>query len=83
MLINASFFHVLPFLATKGRFSPGLGTAVLLFYPVALWCFYGAYLDGVLSLFRLTAAFILGAALMASPIVMLKLRILPYFDQNK
>src|SRR5271165_4300539 len=31
MLINATFFHVFPFLFARGRFSPGLGTAVLLF----------------------------------------------------
>ena len=28
MLINATFFHVLPFARTGGRFSPGLATAV-------------------------------------------------------
>jgi hypothetical protein len=83
MLINATFFHVLPFLVTKGRFSPGLGTAVLLFYPISLWAFYGAHRDGVLSASTLVIAFIIGTLLMASPIVMLKLRIHPYFNQNK
>ncbi len=83
MMINATFFHVLPFLATKGRFSPGLGTAVLLFYPISLWTFYGAYRDGVLSISTLILSFIIGALLMASPIVMLKLRFHPYFNQNK
>lgn len=83
MMINATFFHVLPFLATKGRFSPGLGTAVLLFYPISLWAFYGAYRDGVLSISTLILSFIIGALLMASPIVMLKLRLRPYFNQNK
>jgi len=83
MLINATFFHVMPFVGTKGRFSPGLGTAVLLFYPIALWSFYGAYLDGVLSVANVIIAFVLGALLMASPIVMLKLRLRPYFNQEK
>ena len=83
MLINATFFHVLPFITTRGRFSPGLGTAVLLFYPIALWAYYGAYLDGVLTPATLTLSLIVGALLMASPIVMLKLRLLPYFDQNR
>lgn len=83
MLINATFFHVLPFLTTRGRFSPGLGTAVLLFYPIALWAYYGAYLDGVLTPVTLLLSFVVGALLMASPIVMLKLRLLPYFDQNR
>lgn len=83
MLINATFFHVLPFLTTKGRFSPGLGTAVLLFYPISTWTYYGAHLDGVLSTSTLVLSFILGAVLMASPIVMLKLRLHPYFKQDK
>jgi hypothetical protein len=83
MLINATFFHVLPFLTTKGRFSPGLGTAILLFYPISIWAYYGAYQDGVLSTSTLILSFIIGALLMASPIVMLKLRLRPYFNQNK
>jgi hypothetical protein len=83
MLINATFFHVLPFLVTKGRFSPGLGTAVPLFYPIAIWSYYGAYLDGVLSNQNLALSFLIGAGLMASPIVMLKLRLHPYFRQDR
>jgi hypothetical protein len=82
MLINATFFHLLPFVITKGRFSPGLGTAVFLFYPVAIWAYYGAYLDGILSIRVFTISIVLGALLMASPIVMLKLRLHPYFKQN-
>ncbi len=61
MLINATFFHVLPFLTTRGRFSRGLGTAVLLFYPIAIWAYYGAYLDGVLTIPTLILSFVVGA----------------------
>ena len=82
MLINATFFHVLPFVTTQGRFSPGLGTSVLLFYPLGVWAFYGAHLDGVLTIQVALLSVLLGAALMASPIVLLKLRFLPYFDQT-
>ena len=39
MLVNATFFHVLPFLWTRIN-SPGMFTAVLLFYPVAGWVYY-------------------------------------------
>jgi len=81
MLINAAFFHVLPFLLTKGRFSPGLGTAVVLFFPVGLWAYYGAYLDGVLSVQTAVISVVIGIVEMASPIVMLKLRLHPYFKQ--
>lgn len=83
MLINGTFFHVLPFVVTRGRFSPGLGTAIVLFYPIAIWAYYGAYLDGVLPIQAFVLSIILGALLMASPIVMLKLKLHPYFDQTK
>ena len=83
MLINATFFHVLPFIVTRGRFSPGLGTAVILFYPIAAWGYWGAYEDGALTTQSAIISTLLGAALMASPIVMLKLRLLPYFDQTR
>ena len=48
--------------------------AVTLFYPVAIWVYWGAHRDGALSLRDgiLSAAF--GAALMASPIVLLKIK---------
>lgn len=83
MLINATFFHVLPFAMTKGRFSPGLGTAIILFYPIGFWAYYGAYLDGVLTPKVAILSVVVGALLMASPIVMLKLRLHPYFKQDK
>ncbi len=34
MLINATFFHVAPMILTRGRYSPGTFTAVILFYPL-------------------------------------------------
>jgi hypothetical protein len=39
MLINAVFFHILPFVRMGGRFSPGLVTAILLLLPtgIAVW----------------------------------------------
>lgn len=73
MLINATFFHVLPTLA-KRVFSPGLVTALVLFYPVAGWTYYGAWQDGALSIGASVTSFVLGAALMASPIVLLKVK---------
>jgi hypothetical protein len=48
MLINATFFHVLPFARTGGRFSPGLATAVVLFYPIGIACYWRASHDGTL-----------------------------------
>jgi hypothetical protein len=80
MIINAVFFHILPFVAKK-KFSPGLITAVLLFLPLGVGVFYGAAQDGVLSAQTSLAAFALGAALMACPIVLLKIKDRPYFRQ--
>lgn len=82
MLINATFFHVLPFAWTKGRFSPGLFTAVILFYPVGLGCYLGAAVDGLLDTGATVISFGLGALLMAFPIVLIRIRSHPYFRQD-
>jgi hypothetical protein len=74
MLINATFFHVGAFLWTRGRFSPGLITAVLLFYPLGIWCFKSAKDAGLLTGARLVGSLGLGAMLMATPIVLLRAR---------
>lgn len=83
MLINATFFHVLPFLATRGRFSPGLISAVILFYPIGIACYWRAGADGGLGAGTLAGSLVLGAALMASPVLMLKLKDRPYFRQDR
>jgi hypothetical protein len=83
MLINAAFFHILPVVLTRGRFSPGLVTAVVLFLPagIAVWRRAGA--DGALDAGTAALAIAGGALLMASPVVMLKLRSQPYFRQDR
>jgi hypothetical protein len=83
MLINATFFHVLPFVRMGGRFSPGLVTAVVLFYPVAIACYWRAATDGTLSAGALIASLVLGALLMASPVVLLLIKDQPYFRQDR
>jgi len=79
MIINATFFHVLPFILAKGRFSPGLITAVLLFYPLGFACFRAADAGPA----DIAAAFLIGAGLMASPVVLLVLRNKAYFHQDR
>jgi len=83
MLINAVFFHILPVLTTRGRFSPGLVTAVVLFLPagIAVWRRAGA--DGALDAGTIALAILGGALLMAAPVVMLKLKSRPYFRQDR
>src|SRR5580765_783461 len=73
MLTNATFFHVLPVLATR-IFSPGVVTAVALFYPVGGWAFYAAWTDNALNVQVAIVSAILGATLMACPVVLLKIR---------
>jgi hypothetical protein len=73
MLINATFFHVLPTVTTR-VYSPGLASALALFYPVAAWAYYGAWVDGTLTATAGILSGILGAGLMATPIVLLKIK---------
>jgi Protein of unknown function with HXXEE motif len=82
MLINATFFHVAPVLRTRGRFSPGLFTAVVLFYPIGGACYWRAAADGNLSTGTIVGSLVLGALLMASPIVLLNIKSRPYFRQD-
>jgi hypothetical protein len=83
MLINATFFHVLPFIRMGGRFSPGLFTAVVLFYPVGIACYWRAGADGTLDAASLIGSLALGALLMASPVVLLLIKDKPYFRQDR
>ena len=82
MLINATFFHVGAFFWTRGRFSPGLITAVLFFYPMGIWCFKAANDAGWMTPARWFGSFALGALLMATPILLLKARGMAYFKQT-
>ncbi len=82
MLINATFFHVLPMIVTHGRYSPGVFTAIVLFYPLGYLAFHRAMSAGSVSTHGVVLSFVIGAALMASPIVLLHLKNKPYFRQS-
>jgi hypothetical protein len=73
MLINATFFHVAP-TAVMRIYSPGTVTAVALFYPIGIWAYWGAWKDGVLTTTQGVLSVVVGAALMATPIVLLKVK---------
>lgn len=73
MLINATLFHILPVVLTR-VYSPGIATAIVLFYPVAGWTYYGAWADGVLTVRDVVLSVLFGAALMAMPIVLLRIK---------
>jgi len=83
MLINATFFHVLPMLRAHGRFSPGLFTAIVLFYPIGVACYWRAAADGALGASALIGSLLIGVVLMASPVVLLKIKNRPYFRQDR
>jgi hypothetical protein len=73
MLINAMFFHVLPTLITR-VYSPGMASAVALFFPVAGWAYGAAWADGALTLAEGALSGVVGAGLMATPLVLLKIK---------
>ena len=82
MLINAAFFHILPMIVTRGRWSPGVFTAVVLFFPVGIAIFSKLCATPGFTAPDIALAFLYGALLMASPIVFLHLRGRPYFRQG-
>jgi predicted MFS family arabinose efflux permease len=79
---NAVFFHIAPYFVTRGRFSPGLITAVLLFLPIGTACFIVANNIGALDTTNLIGSFVLAALLMAMPIVLLHIKSKTYFRQD-
>lgn len=82
MLINATFFHVLPMIVTRGRYSPGVFTAVVLFYPLGYLAFHRAISTDAVTTGGVVLSFVIGAALMASPIALLHIKGRPYFRQS-
>jgi hypothetical protein len=82
MLVNATLFHVLPTVTTR-VYSPGLASALALFYPVAGWAYYGAWVDGTLTAKAAIISGVLGAGLMATPIVLLKIKGRKAFDYGR
>jgi len=81
MLVNAVFFHIAPMIWTRGRYSPGVFTAVVLFLPLGVAIFWTALLSGAARTSTAVLGLAIGALLMAYPVVMLHLRSKPYFRQ--
>jgi len=79
MLINATFMHIFPFLLKRGRFSPGLITSVLLFWPIGFYTMAAAQPSGR----DVVLALVVGALLLATPIGFIVLKQNPYFDQTR
>jgi len=79
MLINGTCMHVFPFILKRGRFSPGLITAELLFWPLGYFTVMAAQLDAR----TVVMAFVVGGALLATPIGFLVQKQRSYFDQTR
>jgi hypothetical protein len=82
MLINGVFFHIVPFIVTRGRFSPGLVSAVLLLLPIGATCYVSARNAGLLDVWNLIGSVFLAGLLMALPIVLLRVKSHEYFRQD-
>jgi Protein of unknown function with HXXEE motif len=80
--INGLFMHVVPFVRTKGRFSPGLVTSVLFFLPLSIKTFWIAWSTGIATVGDIGVGLLIGALTLAFPIVMLLVRSWPYFRQD-
>jgi len=78
MVVNALFFHVLPYIRSKRKFSPGLLTAILLFLPIGLGSFNIAMNLGVTPK-SIVLATLCGAFLAAFPFFLYKTKNLDFF----
>ncbi len=76
LLINVTFFHLLPMLMSGGKFSPGIITGILLFYPIGYYEFMGTKLPQE----SLIVAALIGAGIILWPVLLLKLRGQRYFQ---
>jgi hypothetical protein len=68
---------------TGGRYSPGTASAVVLFYPIAIATYWSAANEGRLDAWTVILSLLVGAALMAMPIVLLNIKSRPYFRQDQ
>lgn len=75
LVINVTFFHIVPMLISGGQFSPGAISGVVLFYPLG----YSAFTGGGVTPSVLMWSIVIGAAAILWPVVLLKLKSHPYF----
>jgi hypothetical protein len=81
-LINGILMHVVPFIRTKGRFSPGLITSVLFFIPLGIVTYRTALITNQATVATEVIALLIGGLTLAFPIVMLLVKTKPYFRQE-
>lgn len=75
--INAVFMHIVPFIRTGGRFSPGMFTATVLFLPVSMTTFWTSYTTGIATGGEIVLGLIIGALTLPFPICLLLIKSWP------
>lgn len=75
LVINVTFFHLLPMLISGGKFSPGAISGVLLFYPIGYYAYAGSGAPPNMLMWSV----VIGAAAILWPVLLLKLKSQPYF----
>lgn len=83
MLINGTLMHIVPFIRTRGRFSPGVVTAVIFFWPLGIATYWTALSSGLANLWTVVVGLLIGGLTLAFPVVMLIVRSKPYFKQDR
>jgi hypothetical protein len=81
-LINGTLMHVVPFIRTRGRFSPGLITSVCFFIPLGIVTYWTALSSGLANIGTAMLGLVIGGLTLAFPIVMLMVKSKPYFRQE-
>jgi hypothetical protein len=79
LVINVTFFHLLPMLVTGGKFSPGVITGFFLFYPVGFLQYQASAPTQNMLLWSVA----IGAAVILFPVLLLKLRSKAYFRPSR
>jgi hypothetical protein len=78
LVINVTFFHLLPMIVSGGRFSPGAISGVLLFYPIGYYAYAGSGAPPNILMWSV----VVGAAAILWPVLLLKLKDQPYFKTS-
>jgi len=74
-LINGLFFHVIPTIVWR-KFSPGVITSCLLFFPIGILAYWGAWADDVLNTYVVILSLVFASLVMALPFLFLKLQVI-------
>lgn len=74
-IINGLFFHVIPTIVWR-KFSPGVITSCLLFFPIAILAYWGAWVDNVLNKNVVILSLLFASLVMALPFIFLKLQLI-------